>query len=92
VVNQNQMFVTDYYEIVDKLDKLLYLENENESLLLSFNNIKEPNLLNLNGESGTGPSLMGIICNQNIECTLLLNDESYKCNHTCCNVTATRWH
>ncbi len=47
MVNQNQMFVTDYYEIVDKLDMLLYLENENKSLLLSFNNIKELNLLNL---------------------------------------------
>lgn len=32
VVNQNQMFVTDYYEIVDKLDKLLNLEKDTQHI------------------------------------------------------------
>jgi hypothetical protein len=35
------MFVNDYYEIVDKFDKLLNLEKDNKSLLLFFNHMKE---------------------------------------------------
>lgn len=55
------MLVTDYYEIIDKLDKLLYLEKENKSLILSFNHMKEQlNSLqkHYNGDSSTGPSLL----------------------------------
>jgi hypothetical protein len=70
VANQNQMLVTDYYEIIDKLDKLLNLEKENKSLILSFNHMKEQ-LYSLqkhyNGDSGIGPSLLNKMMAQSIK-------------------------
>ncbi len=70
MVNQNQMFVTDYYEIVDKFDKLLNLEKDNKSLLLFFKHMKEQlNLLQkkIMGESGTGSSLLNKMMAQSIK-------------------------
>ena len=70
MVNQNQMLVTDYYEIVDKLDKLLNLEKDNKSLLLSFNHMKEQFKLlqkQFMGESGTGSSLLNKMMAQSIK-------------------------
>lgn len=70
MVNQNQMFVTDYYKIVDKFDKLLNLVKYNKSLLLFFKHMKEQlNLLQKKfmGESGTGSSLLNKMMAQSIK-------------------------
>jgi hypothetical protein len=68
VANQNQILVTDYYGIIDKLDKLLYLEKENKSLILSFNHMKEQlNSLQKHYNGDTGPSLLNKMMAQSIK-------------------------
>jgi hypothetical protein len=64
------MVVTDYYKIIDKLDKWLNLEKDKKSFLLSFNHMREQlNLLpkQFMSESGTRSSLLNKMMAQSIK-------------------------